>query len=116
VQTPRYSWFEIQMATWGAYVVLPLMIFCYCCNLYYCCKFFYFGGWAWPIKQLGRGIFRRYVAGVRTTSTGKMTFEDLTDAEEQANAHMHVVTDVVSSLAGKLAKSPTENLQQLIPS
>lgn len=56
-QKPKYTWFEVQMARWGAYVVLPLMIIIYCLNLYCCCKFFYFGGWAWPLKQFGRGVF-----------------------------------------------------------
>lgn len=103
------------MATWGAYLVLPLMIIAYLINLYCCCKFFYFGGWAWPLKQFGRGVFRRYVAGVRTTSSGKMVFADLTDAEQRAAAHMHFITDAALSVGTKFTKTPQENMKALMP-
>ena len=68
------------------------------------------GGWSWPIKKVGRGIVRRYVAGVRTTSTGKMVFEGLTDAEIKANAHVKVLADAVVGLASTVTTSPTKGL------
>ena len=115
-QPPKYTSFDIQMASWGGYVVLALMILFYICNLYCCCKFFYFGGWAWPLKQIGRGIFRRYVAGVRTTSTGKMVFEDLTEAELQANSNLQKAQDALGNIAGELAKfsHPEKEWNQLM--
>ena len=75
---------ELFLATWGAYVVLPVALILTAGNCYCCTQLCYKGGFLLPFKNCFRSFCRKYVIGVRQGSHNRMFVTDITDEEAEA--------------------------------
>lgn len=80
---------EIFFADWGLFIMIPVWLILWLCNLMVCINLWWRGGVLKPFQAFGRRIVSRYLAGAKLTSTGNIQYGNISEDEKDAANAIH---------------------------